>query len=378
MIVNEKQVPGLYIHIPFCKTKCGYCDFYSATDTVLITEYLNALFNEIESYREEFTRFDTVYLGGGTPSLLTCKQIEALLEKVRKTFKILPASEITIEVNPADLGRNDLSDLHDMGINRINIGVQSFDDSELAFLGRRHNSLQAMNTLGASRLAGFDNIGLDLIYSLPGQRFEKWKVSLAKALAFAPDHLSCYELELKARTPLGLRYGQNKPGPRTEERHRKFFMKTSEILERSGYLHYEISNFALRMNKASRHNQKYWEHTPYLGLGPSAHSFENKRRWWNHESLHDYIHDLKEGKRPVSNSEELGNEELAMETLFLGLRMRKGIDLKEYERRYGHNLMKEKDRQFQEWVKAGLIEIEGCIIRPTRAGMAVADGLALL
>lgn len=376
--MNEKQFPGLYIHIPFCKTKCGYCDFYSATDTGRIDDYLDALFREIESYREEFTEFDTVYLGGGTPSLLSLKQIEDLLNKIRKTFKILPASEITIEVNPADFGVEDLSNLHDMGINRINIGVQSFDDRELAFLGRRHNSLQAMNTLGSARLAGFDNIGLDLMYSLPGQRLEKWKTSLAKAIAFQPEHISCYELELKTGTPLGLRYGQAKPGPRMEERRRNFFMKTSEILEEAGYIHYEISNFTLRMSKASRHNQKYWDHTPYLGLGPSAHSFKENRRWWNHESLYDYIHDLNVGKRPVSSSEELGNEELAMETLFLGLRMRKGIDLEEYDRMYGHNLLKEKGRQLQEWIKAGLIEIDKNRIRPTRAGMAVADGLGLL
>ncbi len=377
-MAGEKQVPGLYVHIPFCKTKCGYCDFYSMADTGLIDDYLGALFREIDSYRHEFTEFDTIYLGGGTPSLLSLGQIENLLGRIRKAFNILPSSEITIEANPADLGQDDLSALHDMGVNRINIGVQSFDDSELAFLGRRHNSLQAMNTLGSARLAGFDNIGLDLIYSLPGQRIEKWKASLAKALAFGPEHISCYELELKAGTPIGLRYGQRKSGPGTEERRRTFFMKTSEILEDAGYIHYEISNFALPMNKASRHNQKYWDHTPYLGLGPSAHSFRERRRWWNHESLHDYLRDLKEGRLPVGSSEELGIEELAMEALFLGLRMRKGIDLERYELTYGRNLMKHEGKLFQEWVREGLVRLEGSVLRPTRAGMAVADGLALL
>lgn len=372
------SVPGLYIHVPFCISKCGYCDFFSVTDTVLINAYLEALFREIDSYKDEFSEFDTIYLGGGTPSLLAVDRIGAILEKAHRTFSIAAGAEITIEVNPADLGRDEMTALRSLGINRINIGVQSFDDRELAFLGRRHNGDSAGIALEAARRAGFENMGLDLIFSLPGQTIDAWRVSLEKGLSFRPEHLSCYELELKASTPIGRKYEQGVFESPSEDLKREFFMKTSEIVEDAGYVHYEISNFAQGMDKASRHNRKYWDHTPYLGLGPASHSFNGTRRWWNHGSLHDYLRDVEEGRRPVAGSEDLGREELALEALFLGLRMKEGIDLALYRRLYGIDLLKEKGSKLIEWMEAGLIEIDPGTVRPTRAGMAIADTLALL
>jgi len=377
-MTKPSPLPGLYIHIPFCISKCGYCDFYSNTSTGLIESYLEALFREIDSYREEFTEFDTIYLGGGTPSLLTVSQIGAVLEKAHRTFGIASGAEITMEVNPADLDRSETALLKGLGVNRISIGVQSFDDRELAFLGRRHDSKSAAAAIGAARGAGFENICLDLIYSLPGQAFDSWQASLEKALGFHPDHLSCYELELKGNTPLGREYGKGRLGTRTDESQHHFFVRTSEIIERAGYIHYEISNFAQGIDMCSRHNRKYWDHTPYLGLGPSAHSFKGGRRWWNHESLALYLRDLTEGRKPVSGYEDLGREELAVEALFLGLRMRKGIDIENYRLLYGIDLAKEKGFKLREWEDRGLIVVESGIIRPTRAGMAVADTLALL
>ncbi|HQJ10149.1 MAG TPA: coproporphyrinogen-III oxidase family protein, partial [Deltaproteobacteria bacterium] len=273
---------------------------------------------------------------------------------------------------------DEMAVLRSLGVNRINIGVQSFDDKELAFLGRRHDCRSAAASLEAAHDAGFANIGLDLIYGLPGQAFNAWQTSLEKGLSFHPDHLSCYELDLKVGTPLGRKYEQGMLEPRTDESQHEFFMKTSGIIEDAGYIHYEISNFARGIEKASRHNRKYWDHTPYLGLGPSAHSFKGTRRWWNHESLPDYLRDLKEGRRPVAASEDLGTEDLAVEALFLGLRMKKGIDLDRYRSLYGIDLVKEKGPRLSEWVRAGLIEIDAHTIRPTRSGMAVADTLALL
>ncbi|MGD0210187.1 MAG: choice-of-anchor Q domain-containing protein, partial [Desulfomonilia bacterium] len=226
--------------------------------------------------------------------------------------------------------------------------------------------------------AGFHNIGIDLIYDLPGQTFQQWQDSLIKGLSLEPAHLSCYELELKPHTPLGLRCEKGEFPLRTEDARRDFFMRTSELLEESGYIHYEISNFARGMDKASRHNQKYWDHTPYLGLGPSAHSFKAQRRWWNHESLHDYISNLEGSLLPVGGSEELTSEQLRLEALFLGLRTRKGIDLVQYQLRYGYDLMEEKGPVLKELSRTGLIEIGCGCIRPTRSGMAVADSLALL
>jgi len=378
MVVDKAPVPGLYIHIPFCKIKCGYCDFFSVTDTGLIENFLKALSSEIDAYQEEFTEFDTIYLGGGTPSLLAPAQIETLLDKIDHSYRILPHAEITIEINPADWRRKELGMLRELGFNRISIGVQSFDDNELTFLGRRHNRAKAVSTIEDAIHAGFGNISIDLIYGLPGQTIEQWQLSLKDALDFEPAHLSCYELELKPHTPLGIRYNQGEFADRTEDSQYNFFMNTSEFLEESGYIHYEVSNFAMGMDKASGHNRKYWDHTPYLGLGPSAHSFNNGRRWWNHESVTDYIHDLDALKSPLRGSEILTSEQLRMEALFLGLRTKKGIDLAKYRDRYGCDLLEEHGPVLSEWEKAGLIENKDGFIRPTRSGMAVADSLAQL
>ncbi|HDP24651.1 MAG TPA: radical SAM family heme chaperone HemW [Deltaproteobacteria bacterium] len=368
---------GLYLHIPFCRSKCAYCDFYSMTDTSLIPRFVTALCNEINQYEEEFLEFDTIYLGGGTPSLLSLEEIESIMEAIWRAFTILPDAEITIEINPADRGRSELAELNDLGINRISIGVQSFDDRELLFMGRRHTAEQAAQTLEDAHGAGFVNIGLDLIYGLPDQTVRRWQSSLGEALRFDPSHLSCYELEIKPCTPLGRRLKRGDFASQNEDTQRDFFVRTSELLEEAGFVHYEVSNFARGMERASRHNQKYWDHTPYLGLGPSAHSFRGARRWWNHESLDDYLHALENGMLPKCGSETINRDELRMEALFLGLRTRKGIDMQQFKNRHGIDLMEIKGSELREWSRAGLIEIEGSHIRPTRSGMIVADALAL-
>jgi oxygen-independent coproporphyrinogen III oxidase len=370
--------PGLYIHIPFCRAKCGYCDFYSSEDTRLIDDYMKALSLEMESYKGEFKGFDTIYIGGGTPSLLTLNQLWIILRDAGNTFGIVPGAEITVEINPADWGEETLRLLYELSVNRISIGVQSFSDQELTFLGRRHDSSQASATLEAARKAGFENIGIDLIYGLPGQTFSDWQGSLAKAIEYGPEHLSCYELEIKHDTPLGMRYHRGEFIKHTERALHEFFIGTSEDLEAAGYLHYEISNFARGMEKASRHNQKYWDHTPYLGLGPSAHSFMGRKRWWNHGSLTEYLKDLEDRRRPVAEMEELNDQELAMEALFLGLRMKRGIDTELFLQRFGIDIREGNSHKIQEWVRLGLIETEGPVIRPTRAGMAVADALVVI
>ncbi len=376
--MEEAPVPGLYLHIPFCRSRCAYCDFYSVTDTGLIPRYLDALLKELEAYRDEFTSFDTVYLGGGTPSLLSIAQIGALMDTIRQVFTIVPDAETTIEVNPADWDREALGEVHGLGINRLSIGIQSLDDQELLLLGRRHDRKQALRTLEDALHAGFTNIGIDLIYGLPGQTLQGWFASLRQALTFSPAHLSCYELEIKDGTPLGRRYKKGEFSRPPEETQRDFFMRTSEFLEESGYIHYEVSNFAMDMDHASRHNQKYWDHTPYLGVGPSAHSFRDRRRWWNHGALDRYLLDLEGDRLPIDDAETLDDEQLGMEALFLGLRTKQGIDLERYRRQYGFDLMEDKALLLKELCASGLIEIFDGRLRPTRAGMAVADSLAML
>src|SRR4030042_1506907 len=276
------KTPGLYIHIPFCFCKCHYCDFYSSTSISAIPHFLKALFKEMEVYRNRFDVFDTLYIGGGTPSLLSPSQLEDILTSVRNNFDLMADTEITVETNPADLDRSLLESMREMGINRINIGVQSFDEKVLGFLGRRHSVKRALSAIEASRKAGFQNVGLDLIYGVPEQDMNSWVDTLKKAVAFSPEHLSCYQLTLGTKTPLGIRYQAGEflvPG---EELQFEFFIKTSEFLEDAGYLHYEVSNFSRETKYASRHNQKYWDNSPFLVHGLSAHSFQPTLRSCNH------------------------------------------------------------------------------------------------
>lgn len=371
---------GLYIHVPFCPRKCAYCNFYSVTDLHLIPAFLEALFVEMDlcSLEYDFGAFDTVYLGGGSPSVLSAGQIESILTQTHGVFEIDSDPEITMEVNPGDVDAQYLAELKSAGINRLNVGAQSFDDGILRFLGRRHAGGDARRTIEEARAAGFDNVGLDLIYAIPGQDMALWLETLDEALSFHPQHLSCYQLTIEHGTPLGGRFDQGefrKPG--NEEEYR-FFMKTSETLENAGYIHYEVSNFAADASTLSRHNQKYWEHSPYIGLGPAAHSFQNNNRWWNFRSVYQYIASSTEGKLPVEGCESLTEEQLQLETLMLALRTRKGIDLEQYRKRFHTDLMKEKDAVIWHLAEEGLIEVSESRIAPTRKGMAVADSLSLI
>jgi oxygen-independent coproporphyrinogen-3 oxidase len=372
------KIPGLYIHIPFCLSKCPYCDFYSVRSISLLPAFLEALFKEMELYSGRIGPCDSVYIGGGTPSLLNPWQLEAILNKVLENFQLLPNPEITLETNPADLDQASLASIRALGINRLTIGCQSFDQAILAFLGRRHSANQAIDAIEAACSAGFANIGLDLIYGIPGQGMDAWMDTLRRALSFAPAHLSCYQLTVEPETLLGISYRQGAFSLPDEILQYDFFIKTAEMLEDAGYVHYEVSNFARDMTLASRHNQKYWDHTPYLGLGPSAHSFAANQRWWNYRSVDRYIAALKSGQLPVEASEGLTMEQLQLEALYLGLRTKKGIHLKDYAARYCLDLLAQKGDRLTTLQGAGLIAMEDGYLYPTRTGLAVADSLALI
>lgn len=376
--MNLQKTPGLYIHIPFCLSKCPYCDFYSSTSVSAIPDFLNGLVKEMEMYRDRFNSFETVYLGGGTPSLLSPLQLENILITIRNTFNLTSNPEITIEVNPADLNRSFLNALLKIGINRINIGVQSFDENLLTFLGRRHSANQACSAIGASREAGFTNIGLDLIYGIPGQGISSWLNTLRQAVTFAPEHLSCYQLTFEPDTPLGRRLQAGEFSAPGERLQYEFFMKTSEFLKTSGYVHYEVSNFARGFECDSRHNQKYWNHSPYLGLGPSAHSFQSNQRWWNHRSLAPYFDSIHRGDLPVEGKETLTVEHLQLEALYFGLRTKKGINLEDFKNRYAWDLWMEKKEILRRLEEEGFISIRNGQLSPTPMGLAIADSLALI
>ena len=363
---------GLYLHIPFCRIKCQYCDFYSITDASLIKAFLGALEQEILLVQSCHPQYDTLYLGGGTPSLLSPQDLETLFRLIYRHFTITGDAEITLETNPDDVTEEKLLLWRHLGVNRLSLGVQSFKDAELRFLGRRHDAAQARLALALAREQGFDNLSVDLMYALPGQTWTGWLASLKEAAAYQPEHLSCYQLTIADSTPLGKKLARGEFAASGEEEQRALFLGTSEFLESQGYSHYEVSNFARGERYFSRHNRKYWEHVPYLGLGPGAHSFDGRRRRWNVAAVEEYCRRLGEGRAPVAGSEVLSDSQLRLEALALGLRTRWGVVLAEL----GHF---PQALQFLAGLEqGGLVTLEQDRICPTRAGFLVADSLAFM
>lgn len=372
MSVAHLTSSGLYVHLPFCKNKCPYCDFYSITETDRLADFLTALDKEAQLYRDQVLRFDSLYLGGGTPSLLDPSQLSALVNNLRRNFDFAPDAEFTLEANPDDVTVEKLRIYRDLGINRLSLGVQSFDEQELTFLQRRHTARQTRAALELIRAAGFDNLGLDLMYGLPGQTTDIWRQTLKTALSFAPEHLSCYQLTIAAGTPLAAPVARGELTLPDEEAQRSFFLLTHEFLAGRGYRHYEVANFAREEAYRCRHNRKYWNHSPYLGLGPAAHSFREGRRWWNHRSLPDYLAALAAGAAPVAGRETLTPEQLRLETLYLGFRTQEGVAC-------------EVIRQHPRWQvvlselqDAGLVTVANGRVTATPEGLVVADRLPLL
>ena len=310
------------------------------TDRSLIPGFLTALRREMDLYRGWAASFDTLYIGGGTPSVLPAADLEKLISDIRAAFTISSDAEITVEANPADIDAELLTALCRAGVNRLNIGVQSFDDGILAFLGRRHDRERAVAAVRAARIAGIENIGIDLIYGIPGQEMPVWLSTLREAVTLDCDHLSCYQLTLEEGTPLAERRSRGEITFPDESLQADFFFNTAEFLEDNGYAHYEVSNFA-RPGRESRHNRKYWNHVPYLGLGPAAHSFSGRERRWNRRTVDAYIGDLESGRKPVESREILNDEQLCLEALFLGFRTRRGICLETFKIRYGRDLLAE-------------------------------------
>jgi len=332
---------GLYAHVPFCLAKCPYCDFYSVTELELKKAYLSALSLEMDRISEDGPSlyFDSLYLGGGTPSLLDPDEVARIIRWVRDRFRLSPDAEITLETNPGTVDVARLMGYRDAGINRIQIGVQSFRPENLAFLGRIHSAAQGASAVEGAIRAGFENIGIDLIYGLPGQIRQGWLTDLEAAVAFNPAHLSCYLLSYEPGTLLHARRQAGEIRTLPLKRRAGLFMSTVRFLEARGYAHYEISNFAKILpdgkTPRSRHNQKYWTFLPYVGLGPGAHSFAENERTWNVRNLRQYIEVTQSGRRPLDGTERLSHRQQMVETLFLGLRRREGISPALFEARFG-------------------------------------------
>ena len=367
---------GVYIHIPFCRSRCSYCDFATGLyESDLATRYVDAVVAEIQraTIGSGPTNIDTIYFGGGTPSLLTPDQLARILSAVKEGFAVSADVEITMEMNPGALPFEKLQSFRKLGVNRASFGAQTFDDRELARLGRSHNTADTLNTFKDLRGAGFDNISFDLIAGLPGQSLERWQLNVEQALNLRPEHLSFYLLEVHAGTPLAehIRRGiQPKPDEDVAS------VMYSFMLERaveSGYEHYEISNLS-RPGFASRHNTKYWTGVAYFGFGCSAHSYDGKnQRWSNDRDINRYLQALETGTSPVVEQQLLTVEEIRSEAVFLGLRMMRGIDAKRYLDMFGIDLQTAHKSDLSRFVEAGLLEIEGDSLRLTRTGALMSN-----
>ena len=360
------RAPGLYIHVPFCSAKCPYCDFYSLAAPSLRAAWLEGIGREIDRSGPWSGPFDTLYLGGGTPSNLDDHQITALMG-VLSHFPRTPDAEVTMEVNPEDVNRERVDFFMGLGVNRISLGVQSLDDHELAFLGRRHTAAAAWEAAQAVREAGCLNLSLDLIYGLPGQETDSWLATLKRALTLEPEHLSCYILSTEKGTVFGRRADEGKVMTAGEDVSRELFLATSRFLEERGYVQYEVSSFSLGTDLYSHHNRKYWEHVPYLGLGPAAHSFDGQKRWSNHRSVRRYCQDLAEGRAPVADREVLTASQLRLEALYLGLRTNRGADL----------TLTDNAALVEDLLARGLARVQKGRLILTRTGLLLADGLAV-
>lgn len=371
--------PGLYLHVPFCSQVCPYCDFAVVKGSAGRRQrFVEVLVAEMELCRGEARPFDTVYLGGGTPSLLAPEQLARLLEGARERLGALPDAWLFLEANPEDVSPASLAAWRRLGVRTLSLGVQSFDARELAFLGRRHGPEEGRRAVAEALAAGFHTVSVDLIYGLPGQETTAWRRNLEEAVALAPQHLSCYQLTVEEGTPFGLQRRRGLLEELLEPRQGELFTLTHAFLADAGYPAYEVSNFAAAPAHRSRHNRKYWRHTPYLGLGPSAHSFDGRRRRsWNQRRLHFYQQAVTAGQRPLAGSEELTAEQLALEALMLGLRTSDGIDLTAFEERFGIDLAAANAALLACLEEEGFLRLENGRLAPTPAGLAVAEALAV-
>lgn len=378
---------GLYIHIPFCRRRCNYCDFYFVTNAALVSEFLVALSKELVARADLLCGepIETLYFGGGTPSMLSAAQIDAVLNLVAKTYALATTLELTLEANPEDVTEEYLCDLARVGCNRLSLGAQSFRDSKLRWLSREHTAAQSRRALELAQ-AHFENVSVDLIFGIENETLAEWEDELETALSFQPKHLSTYSLTIEPRTLLEKLIKRGKRQPPLDALQEQMFLLAMQVLREHGYEHYEVSNFA-KPEFYSRHNRAYWNRIPYLGVGPSAHSFvitpHSEERFANQPDLKAY---LASPERALSFREMLSPRDIFNEMMLLGLRQGGGIDLSELEKKFcnfaPHFLthLKQRAAKLESLEMAGLIVVEtqGArrIIKLTDKGFTLADAIA--
>lgn len=362
---------GLYVHVPFCLSKCPYCDFYSEVNQELQDAFVEAALREADRHATGRGPFDTLYLGGGTPSVLAPERLASLVNGLGRSCRFAPNVEISLEVNPDDVTLSAAKLWRELGINRISVGVQSFNEDELRFLGRRHSARSARRALEIVREHGPQNLSVDLIYGFYGQSRRSLLATIDTAFSFVPDHLSCYQLTLEQRTPFGRRHAHGTLRRLDEEEERSFFLLVAEAIRSRDFDHYEISNFARTFSRRSRHNQKYWQHVETIGLGPAAHTYRDHHRRWNVANVAEYVERVSVDGEATVGSETLTEIQIRLETLFLGLRTADGVSM-EFVR-----TLKNGREIVDALACEGLVKIVGERVAPTLEGYLLADGFPL-
>jgi oxygen-independent coproporphyrinogen-3 oxidase len=370
--------PGLYVHVPFCSALCPYCDFAVnvGSERKRRARFVSLLLDELDVVELPAHRFDTLYFGGGTPSLLEVDEIARLIDGFRSRDLLAADCRLFLEANPEDLTASKLAGWRNAGVSTLSLGVQSFDPDSLRFLGRRHSPEDARQAVELAREADFATVSLDLMYGLSGQSSDTWRRDLERALALSPDHVSCYQLTIHDRTVFGKRTAEGRLRPPPTEVEAELFRLTHRVCESFGYQGYEVSNFARSAGHRSRHNEKYWSHASYLGLGPSAHSFDGRERSWNERSFFDWARSVSKRTRPLADRESLDDEALLLETLMLRLRTKDGLDLSSVEERFGVDLLALNRPLIDRALADSLFVLDDRMLRPTLEGLALADGLA--
>lgn len=366
---------GIYLHIPFCKKACNYCNFHFSTNQQKLEELVHALAEEIKLQQHYLSdTVETIYFGGGTPSLLKPAHINLLLNTIQQYFKINPAAEITLEANPDDINPLILKEWKNLGINRLSIGIQSFHEADLQWMGRAHNALQARDCIQLAQEAGITNLSIDLIYGGPSLPHENWELNVKSAIDLGVPHLSCYALTVEPKTALALKINrQELPEIDTQHQLEQFSMLQS-ITANAGYEQYEISNFALS-GKRSKHNSSYWSGDHYLGLGPSAHSFNGISRQWNISNNSLYIQSIKKGDIPFE-IEVLTPVQQTNEYIMTALRTVEGISAVKLNSIAQQPIFTQVVAEAQKYIQSGLMECSQEYLRITPEGKFMADGIA--
>jgi len=366
---------GIYIHVPFCRSFCKYCDFYSITDESPETDFVEAVIRETvlrAGYLEGET-VETLYFGGGTPSLLTGVQLRSIFDAIRSNFKVTADPEITVEVNPDDVAEGYFASLKEMGVNRISLGVQSWDDKRLKYLGRRHGTAQSAEALKLVFSEGISNVSVDLIFGVPGMTTADLKHDLEKTLSYPVKHLSAYHLTIENGTKLATMKEKGTLTEIDEETSNAMFSLLAGFCREKGFIQYEISNFALE-GYMSKHNSSYWKQVPYLGLGPSAHSFDGRSRQWNVSDVKRYISSIAEGTVPFER-EELDRLTMFNEYVMTALRTMWGIDLAHVESLYDKELHDYLVNMSGKYVRYGMMKREKNTLVLTDQGKMISDNI---